>query len=88
MAIHAGSGLLFVVLARAGEWIVAAPAALDSEGSAKLVRVINTSVGVGLWIAVGISAIELGREFLRWQSWRRRSAGGDALHRERGASLL
>ena len=55
------------VLHRAGEWVVARPAAAPADAASldRLVDVINRSCEIGLAIAVLVSLVEIGREVYR-----------------------
>lgn len=71
VALHTASTLVFLVLLRAGEWVVVKPGA-DSASAERLGDLFNLGFRIGLPIAVVIALIDIARELYRWLS--RRSA--------------
>jgi hypothetical protein len=67
IALQAGTLAVLWVLHRAGEWVVARPAAAPADVASldRLVDVINRSCEIGLAIAVLVSLVEIGREVYR-----------------------
>jgi hypothetical protein len=74
IAISSASLALLAVLLRAGEWVVAKPAATLPGGASleRLLEVINQSLGIGLRFACAVALVEIVAEVLRLRARRGR----------------
>jgi hypothetical protein len=73
LAIHGASFLVFAVLLRAGEWVVAKADAVLPAGVSldHVVEIVNVSCQIGLFIACLVSLFEIVREVRRLMSRRK-----------------
>lgn len=81
IGIHTAALLLYVVLFRAGEWVVARPGAIPPGGTTveRLVDVVNAGCEIGLLAACVFALIDIVRAVHRMQSRRKSStASGSA----------
>ena len=73
IGLHAGTLAIVAIVHRAGEWVVARPAAVATDGVSldRLVDVINKGCEIGLAVTALIGLIEIGREVHRLRSRQR-----------------
>jgi hypothetical protein len=73
IGLRAGTLVIVAIVHRAGEWVLARPAALAADGVSldRLVDVINKGCEVGLAVTALIGLIEIGREVHRLRSRQR-----------------
>ena len=73
IGLHAGTLAIVAIVHRAGEWVLARPAAVATDGVSldRLVDVINKGCEIGLAVTALIGLIEIGREVHRLRSRQR-----------------
>ena len=84
-AVHSVACVIFVVLLRVDQWVLAKPGATLTDGTSaeRLADIANHVVEISLTVALFVTLIELGREIHRWNSRRGHvSSNGTLRHRE------